>query len=125
MRTDHNCFRTFIKLRSIPWVSVNDNWNIQINPLAAPLFQPSFFDWHGGRSDSADNAPLLAGGFILPHLRLPEELAVGVVFSRNCSIDKARSKPECIHLQRFFLAHVLAPFRVAIESAIGTIVDPG
>jgi hypothetical protein len=25
---------------------VNDNWNVQINPLAAPLFQPSLFDWH-------------------------------------------------------------------------------
>ena len=43
MRTDHKCLRTFIELRVFIWGWVNDNWNVQINPLAAPVFQPSFF----------------------------------------------------------------------------------
>ncbi len=43
MRTDHKCLRTFIELRALIWGWVNDNWNVQINPLAAPVFQPSNF----------------------------------------------------------------------------------
>ena len=42
MRTDHKCLRTFIELRALPRGSVDENWNVQINPLAAPVFQPSF-----------------------------------------------------------------------------------
>jgi hypothetical protein len=42
MRTDHKCLRIFIELRAFPWRSVNDNWNAQINPLAAPVLEPSF-----------------------------------------------------------------------------------
>jgi hypothetical protein len=40
MRVDHERLRTFIELRSLIGWSVNDNWNIQINSLAAPVFQP-------------------------------------------------------------------------------------
>ena len=42
MRTHHKRLRTFIELWAFPWGSVNNNWNIQINPLATPVFQPSF-----------------------------------------------------------------------------------
>jgi len=42
MRTDHKCLRTFIELRALIWGWVNDNYNVQINPLAASIFQPSF-----------------------------------------------------------------------------------
>ncbi len=41
MRTDHKCLRTFIELWALPWRSVNDNWNVQINPLAAAHPCPS------------------------------------------------------------------------------------
>ena len=43
MRTDDQCLRTFIELRAFIWGWVNDNWNIQINPLAAPVFQQAHF----------------------------------------------------------------------------------
>ena len=42
MRTDHECLRTFIELPALIWGWINNNWNVQINPLAAPVFQPSF-----------------------------------------------------------------------------------
>jgi hypothetical protein len=46
MRADHERLRTFIELRSLIGWSVNDNWNVQINSLAAPVFQPSFCVMH-------------------------------------------------------------------------------
>jgi hypothetical protein len=42
MRADHKCLRIFIELRAFPLGSVNDNWDAQINPLTAPVFEPSF-----------------------------------------------------------------------------------
>jgi hypothetical protein len=42
MRTDHKCLGIFKKLRALPWGSVNDHWNVQINTLASPVFEPSF-----------------------------------------------------------------------------------
>jgi hypothetical protein len=42
MRADHKCLRIFIELRAFPRASVNDNWNVQINPLASPVLKPSF-----------------------------------------------------------------------------------
>jgi hypothetical protein len=41
MGTDYKCLRAFIELRAFIWWSINNNWNVQINPLAAPVFQPS------------------------------------------------------------------------------------
>ncbi len=42
MRTDDKCVRAFVELRAFPCGSINDYWNGQFNPLAAPVFQPSF-----------------------------------------------------------------------------------
>lgn len=42
MRTDDKCVRAFVELRAFPCGSINDYWNVQFNPLAAPVFQPSF-----------------------------------------------------------------------------------
>jgi len=79
MRVDHQCLRTFIELPTFTWGSVNDNWNVQINPLAAPVLQPSFFSailvvhkkqdkalfpvwgqlWDNGFQSSTSAAPLM------------------------------------------------------------------
>jgi hypothetical protein len=37
MRTDDERLRVFVELRAFPWGSVNDHWNLQLNPLAAPF----------------------------------------------------------------------------------------
>jgi hypothetical protein len=42
VRIDNQRLRPFRKLRAFLWGSVNDNWNGQFNPLAAPLRQPLF-----------------------------------------------------------------------------------
>jgi hypothetical protein len=42
VRVDNQRLRPFIELRAFLWGSVNDNWNVQLNPLAAPLPQPLF-----------------------------------------------------------------------------------
>ena len=41
MRTDHQCLRALTELRAFIWGPVNDNGNVQINPLAASVFQRS------------------------------------------------------------------------------------
>jgi len=41
MRTDHNCFRALRESRTFLWGPVDNNGNAQINPLAAPIFQPT------------------------------------------------------------------------------------
>ena len=43
MRVDYQCLGTFIELPPFCLRPVNDNWNVQINPLAAPVFQPSSY----------------------------------------------------------------------------------
>lgn len=43
MRTDYKCLRIFIKLRAVTWRSIHDNWNVQVNPLAASVLQPWFW----------------------------------------------------------------------------------
>ena|ERR1700741_179110 len=42
MRTDDKCLRAFIELRAFSWSPINDQWNVQLNPLATPVFRPSF-----------------------------------------------------------------------------------
>jgi hypothetical protein len=42
MRTDDKCLRAFIELRAFSRGSINDHWNVQVNPLAPPVFRPSF-----------------------------------------------------------------------------------
>jgi hypothetical protein len=39
---DNQRVGAFIKLRAFLWGSVNGNWNAQLNPLAAPFFQPLY-----------------------------------------------------------------------------------
>jgi hypothetical protein len=41
MGTDDKCVRAFVELRAFPGGSINDYRNVQFNPLAAPVFQPS------------------------------------------------------------------------------------
>ncbi|HYL61105.1 MAG TPA: hypothetical protein VE077_00665, partial [Candidatus Methylomirabilis sp.] len=43
MRTHYKCLRIFVKLRAVTWRSVNDDWNVQINPLAAAVLRPWFW----------------------------------------------------------------------------------
>ena len=42
MCTDDKCVRAFVELRAFPCRSINDYGNVQFNPLAPPVFQPSF-----------------------------------------------------------------------------------
>jgi len=42
VRVDNQRLRPLRKLRAFLWGSVNDNWNGQLNPLAAPLPQTLF-----------------------------------------------------------------------------------
>jgi len=42
VRADNQRLRPFRELPPFLWGSVNDNWNGQLNPLAAPLPQPLF-----------------------------------------------------------------------------------
>jgi hypothetical protein len=42
MRTDDKCLRAFTKLRAFSWDSINHHWNVQLNPLAPPVFRPWF-----------------------------------------------------------------------------------
>ncbi len=44
MSADYECLRIFVELRALPRGSVNYHRNVQFNPLAPPLFQPSFCD---------------------------------------------------------------------------------
>jgi len=37
MRVDYQRLRPFRELLALLWGSVNENWNGQLNPLAAPL----------------------------------------------------------------------------------------